>query len=153
MARVRDKAKRAEAELREFALSLPEAYEEFPWGDRALKVKGKVFVFMGSKDGGFGMSTKLPDTAAAALSLPFTSPTGYGLGKSGWVSAMFTPGEQPPVELLKMWIQESYQAVAPKKLVALLGKPAGDTVSRPIQRSARSKRPRGAARTSPRRPR
>lgn len=146
MARVQGKAKGAEAALREFALSLPEAYEEFPWGERALKVKGKVFVFMGNTDGSLRMSTKLPETAAAALSLPFTSPTGYGLGKSGWVTAMFKPDEKPPLDLLKMWIQESYRAVAPKKLLVLLEKPTGDAVPRPIPKGARSKRPRAAAR-------
>jgi hypothetical protein len=50
--------------------------------------------------------------------LPFTEPTGYGLGKSGWVSAKFPPGKKLPVDLLKEWIDESYRAQAPKKLVA-----------------------------------
>ena len=39
-------AAKIEALLRKHALSYPEAYEEFPWGERAIKVKGKVFVFM-----------------------------------------------------------------------------------------------------------
>jgi hypothetical protein len=52
--------------------------------------------------------------------LPFASPTGYGLGKSGWVSAEFSDGQTPPKELLKEWIDESYRAQAPKKLVATL---------------------------------
>ena len=38
--------KEAEDRLRELALAFPEAYEEFPWGHRAMKVKGKVFVFI-----------------------------------------------------------------------------------------------------------
>ena len=41
-------ASRIEAELLAFAHGYPEATEEFPWGDRVVKVKGKVFVFMGS---------------------------------------------------------------------------------------------------------
>ena len=52
--------------------------------------------------------------------LPFTEPTGYGLGKSGWVSAKFPPAEKLPLDLLKAWIDESYRAQAPKKLVASL---------------------------------
>lgn len=134
MARIQHNAKGAEAELRKFALSFPETREEFPWGDRAIKVKGKVFVFMGSIDDGFGMSTKLPQSAAAALTLPFASPTPYGLGKSGWVSARFSAKEEPPVELLKVWIEESYRAIAPKKVLALLNAPGG-----PAARSARRK--------------
>ncbi len=110
-----------ELALRDFALGYPEAHEDFPWGERALKVKGKVFLFMGGAQGGLGLSLKLPHSREAALMLPFATPTGYGLGKSGWVSAQFPKGEKPPLELLRQWIDESYRAVAPKKLVALLG--------------------------------
>jgi hypothetical protein len=53
--------------------------------------------------------------------MPFTEPTAYGLGKSGWVSATFEDSDTPPVELLKLWIEESYRAQAPKKLVKQLG--------------------------------
>lgn len=112
---------KAEAQLRAFALSLPGAVEEFPWGDRVMKVNKKVFVFMGQhEDGSLGISTKLPRSAEIALTLPFASPTGYGLGKSGWVSAKFGAKEKPPLGMLKDWIEESYRAIAPKKLVATL---------------------------------
>jgi predicted DNA-binding protein (MmcQ/YjbR family) len=112
---------KAEEALRTFALSLPGAVEEFPWGDRVMKVNKKVFVFMGQHDdGSLGISTKLPQSAELALALPFASPTGYGLGKSGWVSARFAAKEEVPVAMLKEWIEESYRAIAPKKLVATL---------------------------------
>ena len=111
----------AEAVLRAHALSYPEAREDFPWGERVFKVRGKVFVFLGrAEGGGLGLSVKLPGSATLALDLPFASPTGYGLGKSGWVTARFSARERPPVELLKQWIDESYRAVAPKGLVARL---------------------------------
>jgi predicted DNA-binding protein (MmcQ/YjbR family) len=138
MPRGQSRPKGAEAELRRFALGLPEAYEEFPWGERAIKVKGKVFVFMYTSRDGFSMSTKLPDTGAAAVTLPFASPTGYGLGKSGWVSARFGPSAKPPTDLLKMWIRESYQAIAPKKLVALQAASAAPALA--PKRSLRSAR-------------
>ena len=48
----------------------------------------------------------------------FAEPTGYGLGKAGWVSARFEPGDDVPVDLLKQWIDESYAAVAPKRTTA-----------------------------------
>ena len=39
-------------------------------------------------EGSFGMSCKLPDSAEAAITMfSWAEPTGYGLGKSGWVSA------------------------------------------------------------------
>jgi predicted DNA-binding protein (MmcQ/YjbR family) len=110
---------KAAASLRKHALSLPEAIEDFPWGERVAKVKGKVFVFLGTdpvKDSPMSLSVKLPESGEEALTLPFTKPTGYGLGKSGWVTATFEPGVHPPVDILKAWILESYRAVAPKKL-------------------------------------
>jgi hypothetical protein len=36
------------------------------------------------------------------------------------VSFAFGPGDDVPVELLEDWIDESYRAVAPKRLVATL---------------------------------
>lgn len=110
-------------ELRSYALSFPGATEDFPWGERVAKVHGKVFVFLGCNPvpgGPVGLSVKLPESGAEALDLPFAKPTGYGLGKSGWVSARFEPGDRPPVEILKTWIRESYRAVAPKRLLASL---------------------------------
>ena len=81
----------------------------------------KVFVFMGMADGdGLGLSVKLPASGPMALLLPFATPTGYGLGKSGWVSARFAPSDNPPLALLREWIDESYRAVAPKTVVAKL---------------------------------
>jgi len=109
--------------LREYALSFPGATEDFPWGERVAKVKGKVFVFLGADPvpgGPIGFSVKLPASGQDALDLPFTKPTGYGLGKSGWVSATFETKDDLPLEILKAWIRESYRAVAPKKLVAEL---------------------------------
>jgi len=103
--------------LRDFALALPEVHEDLPWGERALKVKNKVFVFLGrDMDEDFGLSVKLPTSHKSALRLPFTSPTGYGLGKSGWVSAKLDDRSQASFEMLRDWVKESYCALAPRGL-------------------------------------
>lgn len=128
--------------LRLYGLTLPEATEDHPWGETALKVKGKVFVFMSMSDQGLSLSTKLPDSCALALELPFAKPTGYGLGKSGWVSARFTKEDEDeaPTDMLKAWIEESYRAVAPKKLSALLdGAPAPKAVKKVVKKAASKK--------------
>jgi predicted DNA-binding protein (MmcQ/YjbR family) len=105
------------AKLRDFALALPEAHEDMPWGERVVKVKNKVFVFLGrDMDTDFGLSVKLPSSNKSALRLPFSSPTGYGLGKSGWVSAKLDDRSQASFEMLRDWVKESYCAVAPKGL-------------------------------------
>ena len=106
--------------LRAHGLSLPEAVEEFPWGHSALKVKGKTFVFLNLEGERLSLSTKLPVSRDFALMLDFTEPTGYGLGRAGWISSAFGPHEEVDTDLLKRWIEESYRAVAPKKLAALL---------------------------------
>jgi predicted DNA-binding protein (MmcQ/YjbR family) len=105
--------------LRGYGLSLPEATEEFPWGHSALKVRGKTFVFL-SKETELSLSMKLPVSRDFALVFDFTEPTGYGLGRSGWISARFDGSEGPDLDLLKRWIRESYKAIAPKKLSATL---------------------------------
>ena len=131
--------------LRDFALSFPEAYEDFPWGERVVKVKSKVFVFFGHDEGDFGLSAKLPQSGMLALGLSFASPTGYGLGKAGWVTARFAKREKAPVDLLRSWIDESYRAVAPKKLVAAMSAAVeGGSSAGPARKSAARK---------PRRPR
>jgi predicted DNA-binding protein (MmcQ/YjbR family) len=114
----RSRLSQGEMNLRRLALSLPEAYEEFPWGHRALKVKGKAFAFMSHENGLLGLSVKLPHSGRIALIHPFAAPTGYGLGKSSWVTARFRENDEIPLELLKAWIEESYQAIAPKKILA-----------------------------------
>lgn len=110
-------------EVRRFALGLPEVHEDFPWGESVAKVRGKVFVFFGRSnalDRELSISVKLPQSGQSILSLPFAEPTGYGLGKSGWVTVRCTPNEAVPGELLCEWITESYRAIAPKKLTRII---------------------------------
>jgi predicted DNA-binding protein (MmcQ/YjbR family) len=106
------------AKLRDFALALPEAHEDMPWGECVVKVNNKVFVFLGhdAETQHFGLSVKLPSSNKSALRLPFSSATGYGLGKSGWVTAKLDDHSQASFEMLRDWVKESYCAVAPKGL-------------------------------------
>lgn len=106
--------------LRRFGLGLPETVEAFPWGESALKVRKKVFAFLGHGGGQLGFSVKLPDSGADVLCMPFASPTGYGLGKSGWVTFRFDADELPHDEDLEAWVEESFRAVAPKAVVRAL---------------------------------
>jgi predicted DNA-binding protein (MmcQ/YjbR family) len=131
----RRRRNRHELALRDFALSYPESHEDFPWGHRALKVRGKAFAFMSRDEAGLSLSVKLPASAEGALQFPFCEPTHYGLGRSGWVTASFEPRTAVPVDVLRSWIDESYRAVAPKKLVADLASPSRpERASRPRRR-------------------
>jgi predicted DNA-binding protein (MmcQ/YjbR family) len=107
--------------LRAFGLACPGAHLKSPWpGHKDLAVNDKTFAYMSLEGEPFSISCKLPLSAGAMLELPFTKPTGYGLGKSGWVTAELAPGEVPSLELFKAWIDESYRAQAPKRLVKQL---------------------------------
>jgi predicted DNA-binding protein (MmcQ/YjbR family) len=136
----------AEAALRAFALAYPEATEDFPWGERALKVRGKVFVFMSRDAPELSLSVKLPASAEGALQLPFCEPTHYGLGRSGWITASFGAGRKAPLDVLRSWIDESYRAIAPRRLVAsLAGAPRGPAApARRARRTPSRAQPRGA---------
>jgi predicted DNA-binding protein (MmcQ/YjbR family) len=114
MADVRD-------QLREFALSLPDASEDFPWGELVAKVKGKVFVLLGHDDesGPPGMTVKLVESRGHALALEGAEPAGYGLGRAGWVNVPLQ-AEGVSLDLLRDWIEESYRVIAPARFVARL---------------------------------
>ena len=107
--------------LRAFALSLPETTEDFPWGESAIRVNRKVFVFLGPEtvSGRRRATVKLDESNGHALSIDGAEPTGYGLGRSGWVTVpLRAPGVS--LDLLRDWVEESYRIVAPRRLVAEL---------------------------------
>lgn len=109
-------------ELRAFGLGYPGAHSKSPWpGHDDLAVNDKTFAYLSLEGEPFSISCKLPTSAEVALMLPFCTPAAYGLGKSGWVVAKLPPGKTPPIEMFKEWIDESYRAQAPKKLVKQLG--------------------------------
>ena len=110
-----------QARLLAFALSLPEAWEDHPWGETVVKVRKKVFVFLGTEDpSNVGFGVKLPESREEALAMDGIDPMGYGLGKSGWVAVSLPEEKATEPELYLEWIMESYRAVAPKKLAAAL---------------------------------
>ncbi len=115
-----DSLAQSEIALRNLAMTYPQATEEFPWGHRAIKVKAKIFLSLAMNDGALSATMKLPESGRYALTQRYAQPTGYGLGKSSWVSCTFRPGDELPMDLLEEWIDESYRTIAPKKLVLAL---------------------------------
>ena len=110
--------------IREAALAYPETVEDFPWGHSAFKVRGKSFAFVECDGDGFRVSTKLPSSSSVVLTFPFASPMGYGLGKSDWVTASFGRRDKVPVGMMVEWMDESYRARAPKRLIKQLDAPS-----------------------------
>ena len=106
------------AQLNDCALTFPEAWQDHPWEHTVVKVRKKIFVFLGSGDeqSPYSLGVKLPVSAEQALSMG-AAPMGYGLGRHGWV----TVGLRKPLlpyDILADWVEESYRAIAPKTLVA-----------------------------------
>jgi predicted DNA-binding protein (MmcQ/YjbR family) len=121
-ARKKSDAKKVHSAIRKFALDLPGAWEDTPWEeDHVAKVGKKIFVFMGSTDSPTpGIAVKLPDSKDQALGLECATPSGYGLGKAGWVNIQLTAPDRPSADVLCDWVEESYRAIAPKKMIAEL---------------------------------
>jgi predicted DNA-binding protein (MmcQ/YjbR family) len=66
---------------------------------------------------------KLPKEEAAAVVAtdPGAEPTGYGLGRHGWVSIELAPdADDDRWEQVTEWVRTSYTMVAPKKLARIV---------------------------------
>ena len=86
--------------LRAFGLAYPGAHPKSPWpGHNDLAVNDKTFAYLSAEGDPFSVSVKLPYTGYEALKLPFAKPTGYGLGKSGWVTVEPAAEQMPSFDL------------------------------------------------------
>lgn len=111
--------KTAAEALRAFGLTYPEVSLKSPWpGHADLAVRDKTFAYLSKAGEPFSLSVKLPFSAPEALDMGFTTPTAYGLSKSGWVTAEWPATVADPMALFRAWIDESYRAQAPKRLIA-----------------------------------
>src|SRR5437763_10546173 len=88
-------------ELQKLALSFPEAWEDYPWDEVVVKVRKKIFVFLGHADRDpLTITVKLTESRDHALTMDGAAPSGYGMGKSGWVTLPITDVE---LDLLRDW--------------------------------------------------
>jgi len=107
--------------LEEYARSFPEAWPDEPWGDRVVKVRKKIFVFVSRADAERpALTVKLPQSGDHGLAFRDAMPTRYGLGKHGWVTIYVDAVPEDEHEVLFDFVEESYRAVAPKTLVKRL---------------------------------
>lgn len=107
--------------LKAFGLSLPGTQPKAPWpGHDDVAVNDKTFAYLTAHATHLAFSVKLPVSGPEALRRADAQPTGYGLGKSGWVSFRLDDPGSVDVAQLKRWMLESYRAQAPKRLVKAL---------------------------------
>jgi predicted DNA-binding protein (MmcQ/YjbR family) len=90
-------------------------------GEPTFRVNGKNFVFAHPEAKSIGV--KLPKEEAAALVAtdPQVEPSGYGLGRHGWVSVTIPPRtSQTRWREIEEWVRTSYTQIAPKRLARLV---------------------------------
>jgi predicted DNA-binding protein (MmcQ/YjbR family) len=107
--------------LEDIVARLPEAQrvDIAEWGgEPTFRVRGKNFVFTNQE--ATTLSVKLPKEEAAAVvaTEAGVEPTGYGLGRHGWIS--LTVAADTDWQQLEEWVRTSYALVAPKKLARVV---------------------------------
>jgi predicted DNA-binding protein (MmcQ/YjbR family) len=101
--------------IRRLALSLPEAYEDAPWGFPVFKVgDNKLFALMPVEDGVAYLTVKLTaEEREIAYLLPYVRKASH-VGRYGWITATITDEES--LENGLEWLRESYWLKAPARL-------------------------------------
>ena len=102
-------------ELRRLALSLPETYEDDPWGHPVFKVRpNRMFASMSLSDGAVRLTVKLtPEEREMARLLPYVTRAAY-VGRYGWITAEIA--DEEALESALDWLRESYWLKAPPHL-------------------------------------
>jgi predicted DNA-binding protein (MmcQ/YjbR family) len=101
--------------LRRLALSLPETYEDEPWGHPVFKVAdNRMFASMSVAEGHVSLTVKLTaEEREMAFLLPFVRRANY-VGRYGWITAVVADEES--LESALDWLCESYWLKAPAHL-------------------------------------
>jgi predicted DNA-binding protein (MmcQ/YjbR family) len=103
---------------------LPEAVRvdiEAWGGEPTFRVRGKNFIFTDQAVSGLSVKLPVEEAEAVIATDPLTKPTGYGLGRHGWVSV--DVGEQADAQRwdqIEEWVRTSYTLVAPKRLAKIV---------------------------------
>ena len=107
--------------LRKICLALPEAHEKEAWGEPTFRVRGKNFVFTDQCAHGLSVKLSKEEAAAVVATDSRAEPTGYGLGRHGWVSVeVGDAADDARWQLVEEWVRTSYALVAPKSLAKIV---------------------------------
>ena len=102
-------------ELRQVALSLPEAEERETWGHPTFRVRDKMFATLSDDGQQAGVKTTKQEQSALIATAPETFGIPDYVGRHGWVSVQLATAD--PAELRELLV-EAWRQTAPKRLVA-----------------------------------
>ena len=112
------------ARLEQIVARLPEAerVDIEAWGDEpTFRVRGKNFIFTDPRAGGISVKLTKEEAAAVVATDPRAEPTGYGLGRHGWVSVgIGNRAGAARWKQIEEWVRTSYTLVAPKALAKIV---------------------------------
>jgi predicted DNA-binding protein (MmcQ/YjbR family) len=110
--------------LERIVARLPEAERvdiEAWGGEPTFRVRGKNFIFTDQPASSLSVKLSKDEAAAVVATDPAANPTGYGLGRHGWVSVEVGEGaDDERWQQVEEWVRTSYTLVAPKSLAKIV---------------------------------
>jgi hypothetical protein len=102
-------------ELRQAALSLPEAEQRETWGHPTFRVRDKMFAALADDGSQASVKATRQEQEALVAADPETFGVPAYVGRHGWVSIRLATPD--PVEVREL-LEEAWRQTAPKRLVA-----------------------------------
>ena len=101
-------------DLREIALSLPEASERETWGSATFRVREKIFVIMSGDGAGASVKATKDEQSALIAEDPETFTYPAYVGQHGWIGVDV---QRIRDEHLRELVTEAWRMTAPKRVV------------------------------------
>jgi hypothetical protein len=108
-------AKCSAADVRAWALALPETEEIETWGSATFRVRKKMFAVLSGEGDNVGVKATLPEQALLLAADPETFSVAHYVGRYGWVTVQLATVEP---EVLRALVTEAWRQTAPKRVVA-----------------------------------
>lgn len=88
------------------------------WGGHpSYRVRGKNFVFSNLEGTSVSLKLSMDEARAVVATDPTASPTGYGLGRHGWIDFdLSLSADEERWDIVREWVVTSYTLVAPERL-------------------------------------
>ena len=102
-------------ELRQAALSLPEAVERETWGHPTFRVRNKMFAALADDGSQASVKATRQEQEALLAAAPETFGVPAYVGRHGWVSIQLATAD--PAEVREL-VEEAWRQTAPRRLVA-----------------------------------